>query len=229
MGAHLRPSTPDRRADETAAVLFDLDGVLWDSSAAHEWAFTTMCRAEGLEPVSYEELAGRTTSQAWEVVLDANGRSAPPEDLDRLTRQKQHMARERLRLAPPLRPDAPLVASLARSGMLVGLVTGSSPQTVELFLAASGLTFDVVVNGGSVPQGKPSPAPYAAAAAHLGVPAEECWALEDSDQGLRSALGAGARAAHLRAGPASCDGGHVPVRRCVGGIAEFVDLVLEGA
>jgi len=52
-------------------------------------------------------------------------------------------------------------------------------------------TFRVVVTGDGVDQGKPHPEPYLTAAAALGLPPEECLAVEDSNAGTRSAEAAG--------------------------------------
>jgi HAD superfamily hydrolase (TIGR01509 family) len=52
-------------------------------------------------------------------------------------------------------------------------------------------TFTEVVTGDAVTFGKPHPEPYLKAAALLGVPPEECVAIEDSNTGARSAVAAG--------------------------------------
>lgn len=213
-------------AGRPLAVLFDLDGVLWDSSPAHEWAFIEVCLKENLSPLPYTQLAGRNTPDAWALVLAANNLEATPAVVEALTGTKQKLARHRLHEQCPLRPETSLVEDLSREGLLVGLVTGSSPATVKLFLEVSGLSFDIVVDGSAVAQGKPAPEPYLAASAALSLGPSQCWALEDSEQGLHSARSAGTRAAHLRP-ERSCDLDHAGVEACVGSIGEFVDLVLE--
>ena len=54
-------------------------------------------------------------------------------------------------------------------------------------------TFDVVITGDEVSNGKPHPEPYLAAAARSGVRAKDCAAIEDSPTGVRSAVAAGCR------------------------------------
>ncbi len=54
--------------------------------------------------------------------------------------------------------------------------------------------FSVRVTGDAVQRGKPGPEPYSTAAERLGTRPERCWALEDSANGVRSALAAGCRA-----------------------------------
>jgi beta-phosphoglucomutase-like phosphatase (HAD superfamily) len=54
-------------------------------------------------------------------------------------------------------------------------------------------TFEVVVTGDAVSQGKPHPEPYEKAAAILGVDPADTIAIEDSNTGARSAEAAGCR------------------------------------
>jgi beta-phosphoglucomutase-like phosphatase (HAD superfamily) len=69
-------------------------------------------------------------------------------------------------------------------------------------------TFAAVVTGDVVERGKPDPEPYQTAASLLGVAAEDCVAIEDSDNGARSAEAAGARVLVVE--------NHVPVPRAPG-------------
>jgi sugar-phosphatase len=188
---------------DLTGLFFDLDGVLWDTSALHEDAFAAVCADEGLVPLPYALLAGRATPSAWTLVLAHNGRTPHPDLVARLSTAKQ---------------------LLAHSRAVLGLVTGSSSATASIFLAASGLSFDVVITGESVEVGKPGPAPYLAAAAAVGLEPGRCWVLEDSVQGLASAAAAGARAVHFVAAGASCDGHHVATEGCVASIDAFVRL-----
>jgi beta-phosphoglucomutase-like phosphatase (HAD superfamily) len=52
-------------------------------------------------------------------------------------------------------------------------------------------TFEVIVTGDTVSQGKPHPEPYEKAAAILGVDPRDTVAIEDSNTGVRSAQAAG--------------------------------------
>lgn len=60
-------------------------------------------------------------------------------------------------------------------------------------------TFDAVITGDMVPQGKPHPDPYVMAARTLGVDVTECIAIEDSPTGITSAMAAGARTIAIQA------------------------------
>ncbi len=93
----------------------------------------------------------------------------------------------------PWRPGAvELLADLRAQGVPCALVTMSYRRFVAPILAGLPAgTFDVVVTGDTVSQGKPHPEPYLKAAAQLGVDPERTLAVEDSNTGTRSAEAAG--------------------------------------
>jgi HAD superfamily hydrolase (TIGR01509 family) len=101
----------------------------------------------------------------------------------------------RLHRGIPWRPGAlELLAELNAAGVPCALVTMSWRRFVEPVLAALPAgSFQTVVTGDEVAQGKPHPEPYFRAAAHLGVDATDCVAIEDSPTGVASAVGAGCR------------------------------------
>ena len=93
----------------------------------------------------------------------------------------------------PWRPGAlDQLAGLGESDIPCALVTMSYRRFVAPILEKLPLgTFDAVVTGDSVSNGKPHPEPYLRAAALLGVDPASCLAVEDSNTGARSAVSAG--------------------------------------
>ncbi len=80
------------------------------------------------------------------------------------------------------------------------LVTMSHTPIAQTFVdSAPHGTFDAVITGDMVPQGKPHPDPYVIAARTLGVDVTECIAIEDSPTGITSAMAAGARTIAIQA------------------------------
>lgn len=216
------------KSQKHLGLLFDLDGVLWDSSRLHEQAFFEIGNRHGLRPVHYDELAGRPTSAAWRMVLEANQRPFDSELVTEMTSEKQELAREWLRADPPLSAEIGYLSALPPE-LALGLVTGASAQTTSIFLDAAGITFDAVVTGDSVTTGKPSPEPYEVAASQLRLRGSDCWVLEDSEQGLESAVLAGMHCAHLTPeGPLSAgQQQHPMVEGCVSTIRDFI-LMIDG-
>jgi beta-phosphoglucomutase-like phosphatase (HAD superfamily) len=68
-------------------------------------------------------------------------------------------------------------------------------EIIDLFLELSGLgeRFAVTVSSEEVERGKPAPDVYLEAARRLAVRPEDCLAVEDSENGIRSAKAAGMR------------------------------------
>jgi beta-phosphoglucomutase-like phosphatase (HAD superfamily) len=78
------------------------------------------------------------------------------------------------------------------AGIPCALVTMSYERFVAPILSRlPAEAFDVVVTGDRVEQGKPHPEPYLTAAAALGLRADQCLAIEDSNTGAKSAETAG--------------------------------------
>ena len=73
--------------DITKAVLFDMDGVLYDSMPGHARAWMEMCRREGLH-AEYDEFfgyEGRTGASTIDILIRRQyGRAATPEEQKRL-------------------------------------------------------------------------------------------------------------------------------------------------
>ncbi|MEN9793430.1 MAG: hypothetical protein RL330_1508 [Actinomycetota bacterium] len=117
---------------------------------------------------------------------------------------------EGIRREVPWRPGArELLADLRAVPVPTALVTMSwrrfAREVVDALPAGS---FDAVVVGDDVEQGKPHPEPYLLAARRLGVDPAECLAIEDSPTGVASALAAGCTVVavpHVVDVPASTD------------------------
>jgi len=92
------------------------------------------------------------------------------------------------------RPGAlDLLHAVRAAGIPTALVTSTGRKLVEVALDTLGReNFDVVVCGDEVAMPKPDPEPYRTAAELLGVPIEDCVAIEDSPTGVASAVASGA-------------------------------------
>ncbi len=174
------------------AVLWDMDGTLVDTEPywiATEFAMAekyggTWSHADALHLVGSDLIeSGRYIKQV--MGLDLTPEEIVDELLDGVV--------DKVELEVPWRPGAvALLTSLAEAGVRCGLVTMSYERFVAPILARlPAETFRVVVTGDQVKNGKPHPEPYLSAAAALGVPPEECLAIEDSNTGAKSAEEAG--------------------------------------
>ena len=88
---------------------------------------------------------------------------------------------------------AELLDRLRLAGIPMALVTATRRHLAEVALETIGpANFGAVVCGDDVDETKPHPMPYLTAAALLGVDVRHCVAIEDSPNGVASALASGA-------------------------------------
>jgi HAD superfamily hydrolase (TIGR01509 family) len=169
-----------------------MDGTLVDTEPY--WIATEFAMAEKYGGTWSEahalQLVGNDLLDSGRYIKDVMGLDLTPEEiveelLDGVVAQVE--------LAVPWRPGAvELLASVRAAGVRCGLVTMSYERFVAPILAhLPPESFSVVVTGEHVEQGKPHPEPYLTAAAALGVPPQECVAIEDSNTGAKSAEAAG--------------------------------------
>jgi HAD superfamily hydrolase (TIGR01509 family) len=179
-------------ATEVAAVLWDLDGTLVDTEPYWiESEFEIVEQHGGTWSHDHAmHLVGNDLLDSGRYIHEHSGISLEPAEiveglLDRVT--------ARMGRTLPWRPGArELLAELRARGVRCALVTMSYRRFVAPILdALPAGTFEVVVTGDAVSQGKPHPEPYLKAAAILGVDPAATVAIEDSNTGARSAEAAG--------------------------------------
>ena len=85
------------------------------------------------------------------------------------------------------------MAAVRQAGLPHALVTSSERGFMDAVLASTGMRFDVLVCAEDVTATKPDPEPYLLAAKLVGVDPGDCFALEDSPNGVASAEAAGCR------------------------------------
>jgi HAD superfamily hydrolase (TIGR01509 family) len=183
------------------AVIFDMDGVVTDSEPAFFAAVNDVLARYG-HSISVEDYApniGSSTPATWTAMIE---RFRLPVTLEAIIEEYEAPLMERLRQPrPPLPGARELIARLRAASVPVGLCTASYRRWVDAILAAAGLDglFDVISSADLVERTKPDPEPYRLAASMLGFEPRHCVAIEDSANGLASALAAGCCVVQLRA------------------------------
>jgi HAD superfamily hydrolase (TIGR01509 family) len=174
------------------AVVFDLDGVLVDSEHVWDAARRELAAERGLpwpEPAT-RDMMGMSSVEWSRYMHDRVGLPEPPEEISaEVVRRLEEIYRREL---PLIDGAAEAVERLAERWPL-GLASSSNRELIDLVLELSGLTrlFQVTVSFEEVPRGKPAPDVYLEAARRLGVAPARCAAVEDSENGIRSAKAAG--------------------------------------
>ncbi len=179
--------------EKIEAVVFDMDGVLIDSEGLYRQHALETARDLGF--VMSEELhlstVGLPGPAGEEVIRAALGESFPFEEFDHVWRSRVAAA---LMVEVPVKPGVrELLAVLEKHDIPVAVATSSNAQAAEHHLSRADLIahFSAIVSGDDVDNGKPHPEPFLLAAERLEVEPENCLALEDSYNGVRSAHGAG--------------------------------------
>ncbi len=118
------------------------------------------------------------------------GAGLPPDRIAALVIDRM-AARYRDRL--PLMTDAAAAVRRLAARWPLGLASSAPPTLIDVALAASGLRsfFAVVKSAEQVAHAKPAPDIYLAVTGQLGFRPQDCAAVEDSTNGLRSAAAAG--------------------------------------
>ena len=183
------PATPKHLP---AAVLWDMDGTLVDTEPY--WIATEYALAEKYGGTWSQEhalnLVGKALLDSGDYIRVHMGIDRTPQEIvDELLDGVVARVEEDV----PWRPGArELLTDLEEHGIPCALVTMSWQRFVAPILAQlPDRTFVTVVTGDRVEFGKPHPEPYLTAAAELGVDAEDCVAIEDSNTGAKSAVAAG--------------------------------------
>jgi len=175
------------------AVVFDMDGLLFDTEKVYGRAILTAATQLGVEMTTevFHSFIGTPWAENRRRMLAHYGDAYPAEEL-RVTWMEHFklLLDEGLDLKPGALEVLDLLDDL---GLPRAIATSSSHGTVDHHLAAHGLAgrFHHVVASGDYDNPKPAPDPFLKAAVLLDVDPRHCLALEDSLNGVRSAAGAG--------------------------------------
>jgi len=167
-----------------AAILFDLDGVLVDSTGAVDREWRAWARRKGVDGDAVMAIAHGVRT------LEVIRRAAPHLDaeaevLELENREADHQE------GVSVMPDAlDLVWSIPNGRW--GVVTSGTKLLASARLRFCGLPVpEVLVTADEVAHGKPHPEPYLTGAERLGFAPAECLVIEDAPAGIESAHAAG--------------------------------------
>ena len=175
------------------AVVFDMDGVLIDSEVLYKKHAHQTARELGFEISDelHRSTIGLTGPEGEALVRAELGDDFPFEEFDYIWRRKVAVS---MMQHVPLKPGVrEILELLERLEIPSAVATSSSGENAEHHLSRADILhhFDVVVCGDDVENSKPHPEPFLLAAERLEVEPEDCLAVEDSHNGVRSAHGAG--------------------------------------
>ncbi len=181
----------DRTA--TLAVIFDMDGLLLDTESLSLDSFiTTASRYNvrvGID--DYRKMIGLNAATGIDIL-----RSILPAHLNALAFKNEWLAIYRGLIDDGVKVKAgahELLHALQQAGVSRAVATSSAGGKARKILHKTGLLplIEHVTGGDEVKAGKPAPDVYLNAAHKLGINPSDCLAIEDSENGVDAALGAG--------------------------------------
>lgn len=182
-------------------VIFDLDGVLVDTSTCHTSAFRDLWEKIGVEVPPYESIAGGKTN---ELVARFTGHLNPTAtELAEWTSFKQQRAHYYITNSEIGFADTySTLLTLAKHRFRLAIGTGASRVRTELILRQLGVEdlFLSIRTADDVNHGKPSPEVFLKNLEDTNTSSDSSLVVEDSVNGLQAAIDAGIYAVSVRTG-----------------------------
>jgi HAD superfamily hydrolase (TIGR01509 family) len=171
------------------AVIFDLDGVLVDSERIWDEVRRAVVAEHGgtWRAEATRAQQGMSTPEWARYLVEELGARTTPAEIATLVVKRMAA---RYAEQPPLIPGAVEVVRQVSARWPVAIASSSPVILIKGFLDVTGLPVGAAVSSEQVGAGKPAPDVYLRAAELLGVAPSDCAAVEDTTNGLRSALAA---------------------------------------
>lgn len=177
--------------DHIRGLIFDCDGTIADTMPLHYQAWAAALGSYGADfpEAMFYDMAGIPTVRIIELLNERHGYKLPVSESAEL---KEKLFVELIPQVAPIEPVVRIVNEY--TGKLpMAVATGGTRAICRKTLEALGLydRFVAVVTADDVRHGKPAPDIFLEAARQLSVEPALCYAFEDADLGVQSAMAAG--------------------------------------
>lgn len=181
------------------AVIFDLDGVIVDTAKFHYESWKELADELGVpfDEKANEKLRGIPRRESLIAML---GYTPDEDKIKEYTDRKNNYYLEKVKSLKPgdtLPGARTLIDNLKAAGLKVAVASSSKNARLVLDLLEMTATFDAIVDGNEINQGKPDPELFLKAAAMLQVEVDHCLVVEDAASGVEAALAGGMKALGL--------------------------------
>lgn len=180
--------------DKINAVIFDMDGVIFDSERLVLECWETIGRKYNLEGMreAFLPCIGTNSERTKEIVLEYYGGDFPYEQFQKESSKYFHEVVEKSGL-PIKKGVREILCHLREKEVMLGLASSTRLAVVTQELKQAGLYdfFHVVMGGDQLKKSKPEPDIYLMTCEKMGITPEIAYAVEDSYNGIRAAYSAG--------------------------------------
>ena len=177
------------------AILFDMDGVIFDSEPIHEKIFIEFSQELGFTfpPEEYPKLIGTSSVSQWRIMKERYSLNGSPQELSDAKMEHYKTFLGNAKGLRPIQGIPELLKELDEHGVPFALASSNTTDVIKATLKAVGLdqTFTTFVGGDDVAAAKPAPDIFLLAASRLGVDPKHCVVIEDSATGVLAAKRAG--------------------------------------
>lgn len=177
-------------------VIFDMDGLMFDTERLWDTLWEPTCREMGVEmPADVDAFLASGRGLAGQALADHIREYFPMVDPQKMLQTAWRLADELFAKGVPCKPGLFELLDVLEERGIPRIVASSSPRSMilqNLSTTGAGRYFAQVVCGADVEHSKPAPDIFLLAASRLGVDIHRCLVLEDSLNGLRAARASGA-------------------------------------
>ena len=209
-------------------VIFDMDGLMLDTEKLLAKYWIQAAREAGF-PMTMEHVLGIRSLAAAYAEPKLKGIFGETFDYRAIRTRRRaltaaHLQAHGIEKKPGL--DA-LLQFLRENGFRTAVATATDRERTTAYLKQVGVLvfFDTLICGDMVTKGKPDPEIYLTASQALGLPPENCMALEDSPNGIRSAYAAGCKAVMIPDLSEPEDDLKPLLYACVPGLADVIPIL----
>jgi HAD superfamily hydrolase (TIGR01509 family) len=174
-------------------VIWDLDGVLADTTEAHfqAWAEALSAWDIPFDRSLFDRVFGMNNEDTLTELL---GRPPTQEEITGIAERKEDIFRQHAgELVRPMAGAVRLLDELEQAVWGQGVASSAPQENIDLLIDAFGIRryFAAILSGDGLPAGKPDPALFLETARALRLPPERCIVVEDAPAGVEAARRAG--------------------------------------
>lgn len=178
------------------AFIFDLDGVITDTSELHESAWRKLAQEENIpfDGKWKDQLRGISRRESLDLILKNSPKSYTENEIQYMLERKNNYYNNNLESLTPknILPGVNELLELLKSENYKIAVASASKNALKVLTKLKLInSFDVITSGNELTHSKPDPEIFLLTAKKLGLLAQSCIVVEDAPAGIEAANNGG--------------------------------------